>query len=362
MVKLPVYKYRLKDKPMFYIKVNINGKQLCKRGFSNKKDAQIFEASLLKDNSAYICRHYLVSDVISFYKDDLKSRVKITTYTQNLNVLNNHIYPYFKDLQISKINQGSLKIFYLKTLDNKSYKDKNKIFMVARDFLNYLKEYGLTNSLNLKILKAPYNSASHIKIYNYYTREDFNKFISVCSSKRYRLIFLLLFNYGLRIGELLALKHSDFSKDALHVQASITSKCITHGQMEVSTKNASSNRVYPMLEVIRNAYIDYLNSDELHDSEYVFSNGGKYLTIGETPIRAYQKRLEKLSGVKHIKLHEFRHSCATELINYGFTPEQVASWLGHKSSVTTLNTYFHLFPAKKAEIANYYNALSRIKN
>ena len=56
------------------------------------------------------------------------------------------------------------------------------------------------------------------------------------------------------------------------------------------------------------------------------------------------KKYEELSKLRHIKLHEFRHSYATELINKGFSPEQVAAWLGHSSSEVTLKTYFHLFP------------------
>ena len=70
-------------------------------------------------------------------------------------------------------------------------------------------------------------------------------------------------------------------------------------------------------------------------------------------LKKRNKKYEELSKLRHIKLHKFRHSCATELINKGFSPEQVAAWLGHSSSEVTLKTYFHLFP--KMKIANFYN-------
>lgn len=358
---VPVYKYKRQNKIFFYVKLSINGVQYCKRGFASKKEAIIYEASLLQDSHKKAIKHFIVKDVIGIYENDLKKRVKITTFVQNRNVLRNHIYPYFENIVIDKISTITLQMFYNQTLNNKTYRDKKKIFMIARDFLNFLKDYGLNDDVNINKLKEPYNSSARITNYNYYTREEFEKFLSASYSKRYTLIFLLLFNYGLRIGELLALKHSDFKKDKLLVRASITSKTGIGHQLEISTKNASSTRTYPMLESIRIAYGEYIKSYEYHPSNYVFSNG-KSLTIGETPIRSMQKRMEQISGVKHIKLHEFRHSCATELINYGFTPEQVAAWLGHKSSVTTLNTYFHLFPSKKQEIANYYNNISNTKN
>ena len=351
---MPVYKYRTAHGPMYYIKLCINGKQYCKRGFTRKQDAIIYEAGLFKNVGKHKVR-FKVSDVIPLYEKDLKNRVKITTFTQNGYVLRKHIYPFFNDYYVDKISALTIQLFYDQTIKNPVYQDKNKIFQIAHDFLSFLKNYDLPD-INIT-LKAPYNSNPNIRMYNYYTREEFEKFLKGTNSKRYRLIFLLLFNYGLRVGELLALKHSDFTKDKVFIRHSITSKT-GNGQREVSTKNKSSKRIYPMLECIRDAYVDYIHSSEYHSGEHLFTNGTT-LTIGETPIRAMQKRMEQATGSKHIKLHEFRHSCASELINQGFTPEQVASWLGHKSSVTTLNTYFHLFPSKQMEIANYYNKVNK---
>ena len=49
------------------------------------------------------------------------------------------------------------------------------------------------------------------------------------------------------------------------------------------------------------------------------------------------------AGVKQIRLHDFRHSCASLLINNGANVTLVAKYLGHTKIEETLNTYSHMF-------------------
>lgn len=48
----------------------------------------------------------------------------------------------------------------------------------------------------------------------------------------------------------------------------------------------------------------------------------------------------------------FRASVASNLLNDGFTAVQVAEWLGHSSSTTTLKFYAHIDKTSKMAIAN----------
>lgn len=49
--------------------------------------------------------------------------------------------------------------------------------------------------------------------------------------------------------------------------------------------------------------------------------------------------------------HELRYSHASLLIEMGFSALVVADRLGHEKVETTLNTYSHLFPHKRDEVA-----------
>lgn len=53
--------------------------------------------------------------------------------------------------------------------------------------------------------------------------------------------------------------------------------------------------------------------------------------------------LANKEGLKKIRIHDFRHSCASLLINNDVNVTLVAKYLGHTKIEETLNTYSHMF-------------------
>lgn len=49
------------------------------------------------------------------------------------------------------------------------------------------------------------------------------------------------------------------------------------------------------------------------------------------------------ANIKRIRLHDFRHSCASLLINNNANIAVVSQFLGHASIEETLDTYTHMF-------------------
>lgn len=62
-------------------------------------------------------------------------------------------------------------------------------------------------------------------------------------------------------------------------------------------------------------------------------------------------------GVKQIRIHDFRHSCASLLINKGANIQVVAKYLGHTKIEETLKTYAHLFLSSLDEIVDVIDSL-----
>lgn len=69
----------------------------------------------------------------------------------------------------------------------------------------------------------------------------------------------------------------------------------------------------------------------------------------------------KKAEIKQIRIHDFRHSCASLLINNGANIMIVAKFLGHAKIDETLNTYAHLFKSKMDDIVKLMNDLNRNK-
>ncbi|WP_372636019.1 site-specific integrase [Cohnella sp.] len=60
--------------------------------------------------------------------------------------------------------------------------------------------------------------------------------------------------------------------------------------------------------------------------------------------------LEK-HGLKHIRFHDLRHSCASLLLANGVSLKEIQEWLGHSHYSTTANIYAHLDYSSKVSSA-----------
>ena len=79
-------------------------------------------------------------------------------------------------------------------------------------------------------------------------------------------------------------------------------------------------------------------------------------------LRRRKNDLAAKAGLKQIRIHDFRHSCASLLINNGASIMIVAKYLGHAKIDETLNTYSHLFKTKMDEIVSLMNDLNNKNN
>ena len=61
--------------------------------------------------------------------------------------------------------------------------------------------------------------------------------------------------------------------------------------------------------------------------------------------------LEK-HGLKRIRFHDLRHSCASLLYANGVALKEIQEWLGHSNISTTSNIYTHLDYSSKVASAN----------
>ena len=70
----------------------------------------------------------------------------------------------------------------------------------------------------------------------------------------------------------------------------------------------------------------------------------------------FSKLLEQ-NGLRHIRFHDLRHSCASILINQDVPLLNVSTFLGHSDLSTTANIYAHLDKFKKRESADVISSI-----
>lgn len=194
--------------------------------------------------------------------------------------------------------------------------------------------------------KAGCIGKGHADEMQFWTTDEFKKFLEKISNKPgSRAGFLTLYYTGLRIGELLALEYADidFKDCCLTVNKSYQRL----GDRDVITPPKTPKS-------IRNISIPKFLSDELKNYTgklYDLRKHDRIFPYTKHFFEHEMKRGTKDGEVKRIRLHDIRHSHASLLIELGFSPLAIADRLGHEKVETTLNTYSHLFPHKRDEVA-----------
>ena len=84
---------------------------------------------------------------------------------------------------------------------------------------------------------------------------------------------------------------------------------------------------------------------------------GDELPFKETTIQVRKNKYCKQAGVKQIRIHDFRHSCASFLIQHGASIVLVSKYLGHSKISITLDIYTHLYQNELLEVSKMIDTL-----
>jgi integrase len=164
----------------------------------------------------------------------------------------------------------------------------------------------------------------------------------------------------MRRGELLGLRWSDVHLDerVLHVRHT-AQRVYGHGMVFGPPKFASSRRDIPLPEVtieVLEAHRRRQEAERAALEPYWVDTGLVFTTTIGTLIepRNLARVLDGLvaeAGVRRIRLHDLRHTCAS-LLAQGVPTRVVMEVLGHSQLGITMNLYSHVTPSALREAAD----------
>lgn len=365
---MPVYKTKTektKDNKIWYFKCNYrdiygNIKQKKSKKYSSKEEATKEEAKFIisigkSENTDYTFNK--IFDEYYIYKSD---KIRPTSLSR-LKVQYKHIEPYLGNIKITKLNLQQFtqwKNELNKT--NLSTNYKNKVFSLIKEIINYAnKMYDVKSVIPDKVGKFV-NPTEIKKEMDFYTYEEFQQFINSVDNLTYKSFFSLIYYCGLRLGEAQALKWSDidFKKKQISINKSLTTKLKGEKYVILPPKTKSSIRTLPLpnkvTELFKTLYNECKQIDGFNKECFVL---GVFNPLPDTTIKQKRDVYCKLANIKKIRIHDFRHSCASLLINNGANITLVAKYLGHSNISMTLNTYSHMYKSKLEEIVELINDL-----
>lgn len=363
---MPIYKTDKKKNGLQQYKVVVNYtdaqgnyRQKTKLVYG-KDEANLTEHSMLHETKTEPNAVMTLQVLFEEYVAAKKHETRESSLDKSKNVLNCHILPYFKNTKLKNLTTKTLQKWKNEINEKQiATVTKNNIYKEFRALLNfgvkmeYLPNNPLTKLGNFK----DDNFESQADKLHYYTAEQFKEFISVAKARcednylntwGLYVFFNIAFYTGMRKGEINALKWTDIEGDVINVRRSVTQKIKGKDIVETPPKNKSSyrqikapKRLLTILEEHRARQM------QIKGYSPSFRVCGGHKCLADTSIANFNNECADAANLPRIRVHDFRHTHASLLINEGINVQEIARRLGHSNVQMTWNTYAHLYPREE---------------
>ena len=319
----------------------------------------------------------LFADYMEQWLDIIKSSVAVPTYASYAATVKKIVAPYFrkKEVTLKNLTAKDIQEFYLKELQRVS----------ASSVIHYHANIHKALKYAVKIDLIDVNPADKVErpkkdryVGSFYDADEVNALFEAAKGTKLELPILFGAFYGLRRSEAIGLKWDaiDFDQNTITIRHTVTS-CDLDGKRVLvasdTTKTKSSMRTLPLVPFMRERLLALKEEQQENRRlcgrsyikdylEYVCVNEIGDLIKPHYVTTAFPDLL-KANGMRHIRYHDLRHSCASLLLANGVPMKQIQEWLGHSDFSTTANIYAHLDYSSKLTSADaMLNGLGLVPN
>lgn len=245
-------------------------------------------------------------------------------------------------------------------------KYKTDIQKFIKQVLNFAEKQWDFNLRKFYNKLEPFKTPGAIKKeMDFYEPQEFFQYISVIDDLHDKCLFETLYYCGLRRSEARGLqwRHIDFKNHTLTIAQQVLNLAGNNASSSwyiASPKTESSNRTIPVPEVLLKDLAELKKSNErfskFKQTWFVF---GDDVPITYHQIYSRNNNYCKKAGLRHIRIHDFRHSCASALISAAAPITAVSNYLGHSETTETLETYTHLVKKDYANVPKFFDSLEK---
>ena len=285
----------------------------------------------------------MFSDFLQQWLEIAKPTIALTTYASYAGMAKSIIIPYFKERNISLggLKAIDIQTFYMQQLKRVKASSVIHYHAVIHKALKYAVKIDLISVNPADKVERP---KADKFVGSFYDSDEMQALFEAAKDTVIEIPIFLGAFYGLRRSEALGLKWDaiDSQNNTITIRHTVTSCTIDGKHVQVAkdtTKTKSSMRTLPLVPVFKekllkvkerqteyrrvcgkcydNRYLEYICVDEMGTLV-----SPHYLTA------AFLKLLDK-NGLRRIRFHDLRHSCASLLLANGVPMKQIQEWLGH---------------------------------
>jgi len=161
--------------------------------------------------------------------------------------------------------------------------------------------------------------------------EELNQILSITAKQDLKDIFVILYNTGMRINELLNLYWQDVDLNNRLIKIS--------NKVNFTTKN-KKERLIPINNTVYNILINRQSGKIRQATEYIFNKNGFKLS-SDYVSKEFKKAVRTAGLNERIHLHSVRHSFCSNLVNKNISLYTIKELAGH-TNIATTQIYAHL--------------------
>ena len=328
----------------------------------NKKRAEKMLADTRKDFTipkgqvSELSPDMAFSDYMRYWLKMMRTAVTETTYSSYCFNVEKHIIPYFEPLGVTLagLQPRQIQSFYLHEAETLKNTSILRFHANLHKALKYAVRIDLITSNPVDKVDRPKPQAF---MASYYSAEEMEKLFEAAQGHKLELIIQLAAFYGLRRAEVMGLRWEaiDFEAKTLTIRHIVTSTRIDGKKILVEAdraKTKSSLRTLPLVDPIAERLKAVKEQQEYNQKicgncynqeylGYVFVDAMGNLIQPDSVTTGFPQLLKE-NGLRRIRFHDLRHSCASLLLKEGVPMKQIQEWLGHSDISTTANIYAHL--------------------
>ena len=307
----------------------------------------------------------LFADYLLEWLEIAKGRLAIATYSSYTSIIKNPLEPYFrkKKLTLRELEARHLQMFYSEMLKKVKSNTVIHYHAVIHSALKYaVKTDMLIQNVADKVDRPKKNDFQPV----FLSADEMQKMFEALRGTKLELPVLVAAFYGFRRGEVMGLKWDaiDFERGTISIKRTVTVTKADGVYREVeqqSAKTKSSLRTLPLVGSFREIFMQVKEAQELNKQLcgncYNYEYDG-FVFVDEMGDRMrmdyltsqFPKFLER-HGLRRMRFHDLRHSCASLLLANGVPLKHIQEWLGHSDFTTTANIYAHLDYSSKISSA-----------
>ncbi|TFE19794.1 tyrosine-type recombinase/integrase [Cohnella luojiensis] len=245
-------------------------------------------------------------------------------------------YRFYEEHRVIGVADLIPKYSYSLLSENRSHSYVNQAISALKFYLEKVcREYGVSQASFVRPKKQK-------KLPNVLSTGEVIRLLSSVANGKHRAILFLAYSSGLRVGEVVRLRLSDFDSERKTLQ-------VRQGKGRKDRQTLLSEAAYEAVQI----YV----KQEKPGGGWLFPGQalGSHLTE-RTVQKVFENAVGKAQIQKDVSVHSLRHSFATHLLEGGIDIRYIQQLLGHKN-VTTTEIYTHV--AIK-DVSRIHNPLDRI--